>query len=74
MGILGGVSGDIVIRKLERIGYYIVRQKGSHVRLLHNNSLNFPPVSVPLHKELRIGTLKQIIKRANLTVEEFIKL
>ena len=54
-----GVSGDRVIRALERLGY-VIRQKGSHVRLRHAG----PPVhavTVPLHDPLKIGTLHGIL-------------
>ena len=55
-----GVSGDRVLRALERLGYAIVRQKGSHVRLSHQG----PPghsITVPLHNPLKIGTLHAIL-------------
>ncbi len=55
-----GVSADRLIRALERLGYKVVRQKGSHVRLRHDG----PPVhliTVPLHASLKIGTLHAIL-------------
>jgi predicted RNA binding protein YcfA (HicA-like mRNA interferase family) len=55
-----GVSGDRLVRALEHLGYEVVRQKGSHVRLRHNG----PPahlVTVPLHNPLKIGTLHGIL-------------
>ncbi len=55
-----GVSGERLIRALELIGYKVLRQKGSHVRLLHVG----PPahsVSVPLHSPLKTGTLHGIL-------------
>jgi predicted RNA binding protein YcfA (HicA-like mRNA interferase family) len=54
------VSSTRLIRALERLGYSVVRQKGSHVRLLHEA----PPVhsiSVPNHDPLKIGTLHGIL-------------
>ena len=51
-----GVSADRLIRALERVGYEVVRQKGSHVRLRHQG----PPahaITVPLHDPLKTGTL-----------------
>ncbi len=54
------VSGDRVIRALQRLGYSIVRRKGSHVRLQHPG----PPthtVTVPLHDSLKTGTLHGIL-------------
>lgn len=75
MGILGGISGKEVIRKLNRIGYEVVRHEGSHVTLRKQPHSIYPLlVTVPRHRELKIGTLKDIIKNAGLTVEEFIEL
>ncbi len=55
-----GVSGDRLIRALEHLGYAVVRQKGSHVRLRHQG----PPahtITVPLHNPLKTGTLHGIL-------------
>jgi predicted RNA binding protein YcfA (HicA-like mRNA interferase family) len=63
-----------VIQVLERNGFYIRRQSGSHVQLYHHTDpARF--VTVPYHnKDLPIGTLKSIIARAGWTVEEFLNL
>ncbi|MFH1175191.1 MAG: type II toxin-antitoxin system HicA family toxin [bacterium] len=68
------ISGIKVIKKLEKYGYHIIRRKGSHVRLRHLKGSVFKPITVPLHKEIKYGLLYQIIKDANLSVEEFNKL
>jgi predicted RNA binding protein YcfA (HicA-like mRNA interferase family) len=55
-----GVPADRVIRALEHLGYRVVRQKGSHIRLRHDA----PPVhsiTIPLHKPLKTGTLHGIL-------------
>jgi predicted RNA binding protein YcfA (HicA-like mRNA interferase family) len=55
-----GVSGDRLIRLLQQMGYSIVRQRGSHVRLQHPG----PPthnVTVPVHATLKAGTLHSIL-------------
>jgi predicted RNA binding protein YcfA (HicA-like mRNA interferase family) len=67
------VNGRECIRALERAGFTVKRQKGSHVIMKRGN----PParVIVPSHrKSLKPGTLHQIIKDAGLTVNEFIEL
>ncbi len=54
------VSGARLIRRLEQLGYAVVRQKGSHVRLQYQG----PPVhgiTVPLHNQLKTGTLHGIL-------------
>lgn len=68
------ISGNAVIKKLEKHGYAMVRQKGSHVRLRHFNQSEFKSITVPLHKTIKPGLLNQIIKDAKLTIEEFIEL
>jgi predicted RNA binding protein YcfA (HicA-like mRNA interferase family) len=65
------VSGADVVRKLERLGWLFVRQAGSHMILVKVNSV--VSISVPNHKEIAKGTLRSIIRSANLTVEEFLQ-
>ena len=55
-----GVSADRLVRMLERLGYEVLRQKGSHIRLRHPG----PPVhliTVPKHDPLKTGTLHGIL-------------
>lgn len=65
------VSGRQVVRALERIGYRVVRQRGSHIRLRDEVNLDHPPVTVPDHKTIKPGLLRHILRDVNLTVEEF---
>jgi predicted RNA binding protein YcfA (HicA-like mRNA interferase family) len=67
------ISGRDCVKALEKIGYKVVRQRGSHLRLKDTNG-KLLPVTVPDHKELRPGLVKKILNDANLTVEELIKL
>ena len=65
------VSGDQCISALERIGYWIARTKGRHVRMRWAGRR---PVTVPKHHELDRGTLRAILRTADIGVEQFIKL
>ena len=65
------VSGAKCVRALERDGYTVVRQRGSHVRL---NAPGRGPVTVPLHAELDRGTLRSILNAAEISVERFLAL
>ena len=65
------ISGDQCISALERIGYRVARIKGSHIRM---RCPGRKPVTVPRHHELDRGTLKAVLRTANPSVEEFIKL
>jgi len=65
------ISGEKAIKIFTKIGYRIVRQKGSHIRLHHPQKR---PLTIPNHKVLGRGILRKLIRDAELSVEEFIKL
>lgn len=68
---LPGLSGAELIKILERKGYVQMRTKGSHVRLYPPDfSPNAKKVTVPLHRQLKTGTLSSIMKDAGLTVAD----
>lgn len=67
-----GMSGKEVVKALQRAGFYIKRQKGSHIVLRRDSP--FTQVVVPDHKSVDTGTLSNILDSAGLSVEEFIKL
>ncbi|MBP7554252.1 MAG: type II toxin-antitoxin system HicA family toxin [Spirochaetes bacterium] len=60
-------SGKEIIKALRRIGYYIDHQKGSHI-FMHNLDLN-RSVIIPNHDEIKIGTLKNILKKVELSID-----
>ncbi len=65
------ISGKKAIKALTKLGYISVRQRGSHVRLKHPSDSTKRPLTIPLHKELKLGLLKRLISDANLTPNEF---
>jgi predicted RNA binding protein YcfA (HicA-like mRNA interferase family) len=65
------VSGQEVIRALERLGFVAVRQRGSHVVLKKHTPDGEVGCVVPLHRELAPGTLRGILKQAKVTQEDF---
>jgi len=65
------LSGKAIIKALGKLGYTINDQKGSHIHLRHPVSR---PLTVPNHPEVARGTLRVIIKDADLTVEKFLEL
>ena len=65
-------SGRQLVKALRRIGFVVDHQRGSHI-FLHNLERNLSVV-VPLHKELKRGTLNSILKKAGLTLDELGKL
>ncbi|HQW51481.1 MAG TPA: type II toxin-antitoxin system HicA family toxin [Tepidiformaceae bacterium] len=66
------VSGAETIRALERAGWRVARIRGSHHVLVRDGSVM--SLSIPLHKELAPGLLRDQIARAGLSVTEFIDL
>ncbi len=55
------VSGSQLVKALVRIGYVVVRQTGSHVRMaIYTPTYN--PVSVPMHRPIKVGTLDGILE------------
>ena len=64
---------DKIIKALVKIGFRVMRQKGSHVFLKHPDGRR---TVIPLHKgeDIGRGLLTKIMKDANLTREEFLKL
>ena len=72
MSKLPQVSGKECIKTLGKAGFYIKRQKGSHIILCRDEP--FTEVVVPNHKSLDKGTLRAIIRQADLDVDEFLEL
>lgn len=69
MAKLPNLTGGELIAALQKIGFQITRQKGSHVRLKHEDSR---VVSIPVHAQKTIGKglLLKILRDADLTKEE----
>lgn len=64
------ISGRKCIRALERAGFYVKRQTGSHLILRRDTP--FAQVVVPDHKTLDRGTLRAIIRQAGFSIGEFV--
>jgi len=60
-----------VINALQRAGFVVVRQKGSHIRLQKRTKEKVIKLTVPAHTTIKKTTLNRIIKDAGLSVEEF---
>ena len=68
---LPNLSGADVVKAFERLGWEFSRQSGSHMVMTKDGEM--ASLSIPKHKEVAKGTLRSLLKAANLTVEEFIK-
>jgi predicted RNA binding protein YcfA (HicA-like mRNA interferase family) len=67
------ISSREAIRALQRLGFEEVRQTGSHLVLKRDTDDGLIGCVVPVHQELRVGTLSSILKQAQVTPEEFIE-
>lgn len=63
------ISADNCIAALRQFGYQVARQKGSHVRLTCEGRT---PVTVPMHKTLKRGTLRAILRETEISIEDFV--
>ena len=72
MGTLANISGKEAVKAFVRDGWTSRGQVGSHV-LMTKVGL-WANLSIPQHKELAPGTLRQLIRVAELTVDQFLKL
>ncbi|HEX5545017.1 MAG TPA: type II toxin-antitoxin system HicA family toxin [Nitrospira sp.] len=62
-----------MLRALQRDGWVIVRQKGSHIRLqkrLPTEVLKITVLTVPAHRSLKRSTLAHLLKQARLSIEQ----
>ncbi|HUW60811.1 MAG TPA: type II toxin-antitoxin system HicA family toxin [Candidatus Bathyarchaeia archaeon] len=59
-----------VVRTFERLGWTVARQRGSHIIMARDGSI--ATLSIPAHKEVAKGTLRSLIRSAELTVQEFL--
>jgi len=60
------VSGSKLVGLLQSLGYEVVRQRGSHVRLRKLMLQGEHTITIPLHKVLAKGTLNDILSRVSL--------
>jgi len=65
------VGYDQVIKAIQREGWVVVCQKGSHIRLQKHTRTEVLKLTVPAHRSIKRSTLAHILKQARLTVEEF---
>ena len=61
---------DQVIRALQRDGWVVVRQKGTHVRIQKHTPTETLKLTIPAHRPIKRSTLSHILKQTRLTLEE----
>lgn len=66
------ISSDECIKALKKAGFVFDRQKGSHIRLVNEETKRY--ITVAEAKEMKRGTLSAVISGAGLTIDEFVDL
>ena len=72
MSKLPQVSGADVVKALQRKGFTVRRQHGSHIILRRDDP--FSQTVVPNHKQIDRGTLRAILRQSDIGIDEFIAL
>jgi predicted RNA binding protein YcfA (HicA-like mRNA interferase family) len=62
-----GLSGADIVRALEKLGFVVARQSGSHILMKRDNQ----GCVIPNHKEVKIGTVNGILRQAGVSAQEF---
>jgi predicted RNA binding protein YcfA (HicA-like mRNA interferase family) len=63
-----------IVKALQRDGWTIVRQRGSHIRLQKRIDNELLKITVPAHRSVKRSTLSHILKQVRLDVDEFLEL
>ena len=71
MGKLKVLSGIEVCKILEANDFNKIRQRGSHIIMQKRMEDSTITIPIPNHKEIKIGTLKSIIRQSKLSRELF---
>ena len=72
------VSGEKLIKVLSKLGYQVIRQRGSHVQLRNTTEAGDHHITIPRHPELAKGTLNDILTKVaiwnNISRDELIRM
>lgn len=68
------LSGSQTIKCFEKLGYQVVRQRGSHIRMHHKFDKNKKSLTIPQHKVLGKGLLRKLMRDAKISLEELLNL
>ena len=65
---------DKIIHAFQRDGWIVVRQKGSHIRLQKHTAAETLKLTIPAHRPVKRSTLAHILKQADISVDDFLRL
>ena len=72
MSKLPEVSGSDLVRALQKVGFTVRRQQGSHIIMRRDSP--FAQTVVPNHRQIDRGTLRAILRQTEVTADELIEL
>ncbi len=67
---LPNLGGEEVVSVFQKFGWTVARQRGSHIIMTKENEI--VTLSIPNHKEVAKGTLRSLIRSANITIDDFL--
>jgi len=74
MNKVPALNYDRIVAALQRDGWVVVRQRGSHIRLQKHLPDKTLKLTLPMHKPVKRSTLSHVLKQANMTVEDLNRL
>ena len=74
MSKVPNLAYDRIINALQRDGWIVVRQKGSHIRLQKRTVDETLKITVPAHRPVKRSTLSHILKQARMDLDRFLEL
>ena len=73
MSKIPSLNYEKVIKALQRDGWVVVRQRGSHIRLQKHLYDEVLKITVPAHKPIKRSTLSHILKQARISLHDFLR-
>jgi predicted RNA binding protein YcfA (HicA-like mRNA interferase family) len=68
------VSYHVIVRALQKEGWVVVRQRGSHIRMQRRLGEEVLKVTIPAHRPVKPSTLSHILRQTRLELERFLEL
>jgi predicted RNA binding protein YcfA (HicA-like mRNA interferase family) len=63
---------DRIVAALQRLGFSVLRQRGSHIRLQKRLANKQIKITVPAHRPVKRSTLSHILKQAEVSLDDFL--
>ncbi len=73
MSKVPSLNYEKVLKALQRDGWVVVRQRGSHIRLQKHIENETLKIIVPVHKPIKRSTMSHILKQARISTDEFLE-